>query len=219
LATPQTPPSRDRIGDWAYSRLRDEILDGDLAPGSRLSVPDLARRLDVSRSPARESILRLVAEGLAEEVPHRGAFVADISTSQLSDLYSVRSVLEALAARLATEHATPASKKALRSAMTAHREAIAEGDDAEVTEADMAFHRLVYEMSENTWLRDALLRLQGLVRLAMRTTLHAPGSRGQALDEHQALMEAILSGDPEAAESKAAKHVDRLRETLLEQRG
>lgn len=207
-------PERNRIGDWAYERIRDAILDGDIAAGTRLSVPDLARRLDISRSPARESILRLLSEGLAAEIPHKGAFVSDITVDDLFDIYAVRSVLEGLAARLAAENVTPDDEQALTSALDEHREALAGGDRDEITEADMAFHGHLYRMSANPWLADSLTRLQSLVRLGMRTTLLVPGSPAHALNEHEEVRNAVVSGDPDAAEAKIRAHVDRLRSTM-----
>jgi len=211
-------PERNRIGDWAYAKIRDAVLDGELEPGTRLSVPDLARRLDISRSPARESILRLLSEGLAEEIPHRGAFVSDISVDDLISIYSVRSVLEGLSARLAAENATHEDEPALKDAIEVHRAALAGGDRREITEADMAFHGLVYGMSANPWLSEALLRLQSLVRLGMRKTLVIPGSPAHALSEHEEIRDAIIAGDPDEAEAKIRGHIDRLRETLRTKR-
>ena len=211
-------PERNRIGDWAYARIRDAILDGELAPGTRLSVPDLARRLDISRSPARESILRLISEGLAEEVPHRGAFVSTVTVGNLIEIYTVRSVLEGLAARLAAERVTPDDVPALNASIDAHRAVLETGDRPAITEADMAFHRLLYRLSENSWLMDSLLRLQSLVRLGMRTTLLAPGSPAHALSEHEQIRDAVVEGNPDAAEERVRHHVDRLREVIRSQR-
>jgi len=218
LTSQDDRPARDRIGDWAYARTRDAILDGELEPGSRLSVPDLARRLGISRSPARESILRLLSEGLAEEIPHRGAFVSDITVDDLVDLYAVRAALEGLAARLAAGNIDPENRRALEKSLEVHRSAIDDGDRHEITEADMAFHHLLYRISDNPWLLDTLLRLQSLVRLGMRTTMTVPGSPGHALREHEGILAALIDQNPTEAERKARGHVERLRSTLRTRR-
>lgn len=210
-------PSRDRIGDWAYTKIRDAILDGRLAPGTRLSVPELAKGLDISRSPARESVVRLLAEGLAKEIPHRGAFVADITAGDIADLYAMRSVLEGLAAHLATDRITSDSEEKLRRSIQLHRETLEGGDRHQIIEADMEFHRLLYDLSANPWLQESLLRLQSLVRLGMMTTLMVPGSPERAFAEHLEILDAVLAKDPAAAETRARSHVDRLRRTLLTQ--
>ena len=210
-----TLPQRNRIGDWTYTQIRDAILDGEMEPGTRLSVPDLARQLNVSRSPARESILRLLAEGLAVETPHRGASVADITTNDLRDLYSVRGVLEGLAARLVVMSRT-ASEDDLESAVLRQRRAVETKDFGAIAEADMFFHTTLYSLSGNRRLEDSLLRMQNLVRLGMRTTMRIPGASERALEEHQQILEAIQSGDADAAESCARSHIDRLMAALPE---
>ncbi len=177
-------------------------------------MPDLARRLNISRSPARESILRLLSEGLAEEIPHRGAFVSTITVSNLIEIYAVRSVLEGLAARLAAENITPDDVPELNAAIDTQRAAFASGDLPEITEADMAFHSLLYRMSANSWLEASLVRLQSLVRVGMRTTLLAPGSPAHALSEHEEIRDAVIAGDPSAAEERTRRHVDRLRAVI-----
>lgn len=213
LALPK--PQRDRIGDWTYAHIRDAILNGEMTPGTRLSVPDLARRLNVSRSPARESILRLLAEGLAVETPHRGASVANITNSDLRDIYSVRSVLEGLAARLIVLSGT-ALEDDLEKAVRNQRRAVeAQALDA-VTEADLFFHTTLYRLSGNHRLEDSLLRMQNLVRLGMRTTMRIPGASWKALDEHEQILEAVKSGDADAAESCSRSHIDRLMAALPE---
>ncbi len=218
MALQDDQPTRDRIGDWAYAKIRDAILDGELKPGTRLSVPDLARRLDISRSPARESILRLLSEGLAKEIPHRGAFVADIGLDELSDIYAVRSVLEGLAARLTTLNATTEDRLALHTAIDVHRRALEGGDRHEIAEADMAFHRLIYATSLNTMLSESLMRLQSLVRLGMKTTMAVSGSPAQALEEHERILEAVEAQDPGGAEAMARAHIDRLCKALHDRR-
>lgn len=210
-----TQPQRNRVGDWTYTQIRDAILHGEIAPGTRLSVPDLARQLNVSRSPARESVLRLLAEGLAVETPHRGASVANITTSDLQDLYSVRSVLEGLAARLTVLSRFP-SRDDLGRAVLKQRRAVEINDFRAIAEADMFFHTTLYSLSGNRRLEDSLLRMQNLVRLGMRTTMRIPGASERALEEHQQIWEAIQSGDAELAESCARSHIDRLVAALPE---
>jgi DNA-binding GntR family transcriptional regulator len=214
LSLKDDQPARDRIADWVYDKIRDAILEGELQPGTRLSVPDLAGQLSVSRSPVRESILRLLSEGLADEVPHSGAFVATITIDSLIELYAVRSVLEGLAARLTAEHVSPEGRRDLEGALEAHRRAVDGGDRHAIVDADTAFHRLLYQISENLWLSDSLMRLQSLVRLGMQTTMQLPGSPARALSEHEGILAAVVRRDADDAEARARGHIDRLRAAL-----
>ncbi|MEW2357163.1 GntR family transcriptional regulator [Spirillospora sp. NPDC029432] len=208
--------SAERIADAVYERLREEIFAGDLAPGARLSVPALAERLEVSRSPVREAVFRLVQDRLASEEPRRGAVVAEIGARELAAIYDVREVLEGLAARLAVENAGRRLVTALREVLGEHERAVRDTDVAAVTEADMRFHELIRRASGNAEVVRLLDGVQTQVRLAMRTTRVMSGPR-QAVDDHRAILTAIESGDPDAAERAARAHVFRLRSTLLRQ--
>src|SRR5690625_6497196 len=101
-----------RASDRAYLTLREEIIEGALAPGSVLGEVEQSARLGLSRTPLREALGRLVADGLAEQSPRRGIVVTAVSLSAASDLFEVRSALELLAARRAAENVAhqPASK-------------------------------------------------------------------------------------------------------------
>lgn len=207
-----------RIADEVHARLRDEIIDGSRPAGMRLSVPAIAERFRVSRSPVRDAVLRLIQDRLAKEEPRRGAVVASIGLEELAALYEVREVLEGLAARLAVENAGRRLVRALREVLTEHEDAVSGEDLKRHTEADMRFHALIREAAGNSEAIRLLEEIQTRVRLAMRTTSHTAGPR-RAMADHQAILRAIDAGDAEAAEAAARAHVARLREALLAQAG
>jgi DNA-binding GntR family transcriptional regulator len=206
----------DGLAERAYLLLRDAILSHQIPSGSRLSVPEVARQLSISRSPAREAITRIQYEGLADFVPNRGAVVSRIGLDELVEIYDIREVLEGLAARLAARAADPGLTTELERVWTAHREAIQDGDVATHMELDVEFHQLIRTAAGNLRLGEALDRLQGQIRLAMGTTSQRGGGMQAALAEHRQLIEAISAGDPIAAERVARDHIRRLRDSLAE---
>ncbi|PXY29025.1 hypothetical protein BAY59_15410 [Prauserella coralliicola] len=208
--------ARTRVADAVYERLREMIFAGELSPGARLSVPALAESLDVSRSPVRDAVLRLVQERLASEEPRRGAIVASVGLAELVSIYEIREVLEGLAARLAVENAGRKLVRALKEALDEHEAATRTADLAASTEADLRFHRLIREAAGNPEVIRLLDDVQTQVRLAMRTTTVTAGPR-QAIDDHRAILTAIESGDAVAAEQAARAHIFRLRSVLLRQ--
>ncbi|PXY36440.1 GntR family transcriptional regulator [Prauserella flavalba] len=208
--------ARTRVADAVYERLREMIFTGELAPGARLSVPALAESLDVSRSPVRDAVLRLVQERLAREEPRRGAVVASVGLAELVSIYEIREVLEGLAARLAVENAGRKLVRALKEALDEHEAAMRTADLAASTEADLRFHRLIREAAGNPEVIRLLDDVQTQVRLAMRTTTVTAGPR-QAIDDHRAILTAIESGDAVAAEQAARAHIFRLRSVLSRQ--
>ena len=205
---------RQRVSDEVHGVLRQGILTGELEPGTRLSVPTLAARFGLSRSPVRDAVLRLVREGLAEEVPYRGAIVRRLRPEEIIPLYEVREVLEGLAARLAAERATEDVVRDLRAAVSEHAAALAAGDLAEHFDADMRFHRLIREATGNAELVAALSPVQDRIRLAMLTTTSLTAGPARALEDHERILEAIEAGDPRRAEALARAHIARLRRQL-----
>lgn len=209
--------TQERITDSVFQKLRSAILNGDLAPGTKLSVPVLAQELNVSRSPVREAVQRLTAERLAYEEPRRGCFVVELDADDLIPIYDVREVLEGLAARRAAELRDPACLERLEALMASHRTAIETGDLERHVALDVAFHELLREVAGNQLLTEVLDSIRGVVQLAIRTTSLRTGPGHLALAEHERIVDAIVSGDPDAAEAHARHHIARMRQTLREQ--
>jgi len=179
-----------------------------------LSVPDLARQLSVSRSPVREAVQRLVQEGLAISVPHRGAVVARIGVEDLQELYEVREMLEGLAARRATERLDSTARSELASLVEQHREALEREDLEGHVRLDMRFHLQIRKLAGNERLAEMLDRLQGQVRLAMHSLWGRYDAPRHALEDHEKILAAVLSNDPDAAEIAARAHIARVRAAL-----
>lgn len=204
----------EALADQAYTRLRDAILAHELTAGTRLSVPDVARRLGISRSPAREAIARIASEGLATYEPRRGAIVARIETTDLVEIYELREVLEGMACRLAAVRIHDTTIEELHAVVADHASAVAADDVERHMTLDASFHQSIRVAAQNDRLRESLDRLQGQIRIAMDTTRRSPGGMGQALAEHREILAAVAARDPDAAERAARAHVARLRGSL-----
>ncbi|HWC84496.1 MAG TPA: GntR family transcriptional regulator [Pseudonocardiaceae bacterium] len=203
----------ERITDAVYESLRQAIFSGALQPGTKLSVPGLAERLEVSRSPVREAVVRLTWDRLAVEEPRRGAVVARVDLADLAELYEVREVLEGVAARLAVRRAGPALAGELERILRKHEQAVALGNLAEHTELDMSFHSRIREAGGNHHVIRALDEIQAQVRLAMVTTTVTSGPHS-AVADHRRIVAAIRTGDADAAEEAARAHIARLKHAL-----
>ena len=210
-----TSAPRLRITDWAHEQLRLAVINGDLAPGARLSVPALARDLGVSRSPIRQAVQQLITDGLAIEHSHRGASVRVLDRADLVAVYAVREVLEGLAARQAAELVDDALRADLQATLDRHALHIADDDRAGHAREDMAFHRRLRVASGNHVLIAALDNLQLRIQLAMYTTIVTAGP-DLALADHRQIAAAVMRGDADAAESSARSHIARLRRNLEE---
>jgi DNA-binding GntR family transcriptional regulator len=205
---------QERLVDRAYEVILSTILRGQAAPGTPLSVPDLSRRLGISRSPVREAIFLLERDGVVVSVPHKGAVVAGGNPDDLRELYELREVLEGLAARLAATNMTDADLQELEQCVLRHDAAVKKGDfEAHITE-DLAFHATVHRLSQNLRLIESLGRLQMQIRLVLFWTASQPGNPRRALKEHKAILGALKKRDPDLSEKVTREHIRRVRKTL-----
>ncbi|MYA14264.1 MAG: GntR family transcriptional regulator [Acidimicrobiaceae bacterium] len=192
------------------------ILRNELPPGTSLSVPELARRLGISRSPVREAVQRLIWDGLADYRGRRGTVVVDIDLSDFLRLLEVREVLEALAARLAAERGSDAQRDDLRQ-IHQEFESLKSSDASQwaFLEIDMRFHAAIRAMSHNQDLDTTLARSQGRAHLSLNTLWRRERNLRVTQREHAAICEAIVDGDTDRAESAARTHIACLGQRVL----
>jgi DNA-binding GntR family transcriptional regulator len=201
--------SATRIVDAVQATLRGAILDGALRAGEPLSVPELARRLNVSRSPVREAVLGLVAQGLAVEQPRRGVVVATVNPDDLLAIHEVRVFLEAGAARLCAQRAAAEGIKALREILRAQESAVKAGDAAGYFETNAALHRAIAQAAGNARLAGMLDVLEDQMRIALREVAADRAHMREGLAEHRGVVEAIAARDAAQAEQRMRRHIER----------
>jgi DNA-binding GntR family transcriptional regulator len=182
---------------------------------------DLAERLGISRTPVREALRRLEAEGLLTGAHrHSGLVVSTLDQQQVSEIYAIRDVLEGLAARLAATHATDAEIATMGDLLEAQRELPAD-EVQELAELNEIFHRVIYAGARNRYLTSVLQSFEGALALLPGTTYSATGRADTALSEHAALVDAIANHDADKAERIAREHIreaERLRLMMLTKR-
>ena len=206
--------------------LRSGILNGEIAPGTRLLEIPLATELGVSRGPVREALRQLEQEGLVEFFPHRGAVVVGVADSELETIYAIRSLLEERAFAKACRVIDDGELATLADMVEKMIEASEAGDVAAVTEHDMHFHGRVVELSGFSYLRRLWASIDGVVRLraaseAGRPELADAGSARAWLSEpsieHRDLIEALRSRRPATAAKAARAHITRALERVHEE--
>jgi DNA-binding GntR family transcriptional regulator len=199
---------RHTLLNAAYEHLRAAILDGSLTPGSRVTVRPLTEQLGLSPTPIKTALAALEREGFLIAVPHRGYFVPEVGTDDLLELYELREALDGIAARRtagAPDHDKIAVQ--LRRLLVKQRKAIEANNLQSYGELDLAFHRLIWEGAGSRRLIPIAENLIAQVRLGNRLSARAPGRLPVAVEEHEAILEAILKGDPRAAEQHIRHHV------------
>jgi DNA-binding GntR family transcriptional regulator len=188
-----------------YEALRASILDGSLEADERLVEETVAAAVGVSRTPVREAFHRLEVDGLVQ-TSGRGLIVSNFTLEQLSELCSVRETLEAMATGLAATSMTEIEVITLRDVHQQYRRATESGDVQRVAMVNHAFHETIWQGGRNGYLRERLLVLRSQIERLQQTTLADPGRQDEALQEHEAMVDAIERHDSEDAEAVARQH-------------
>lgn len=198
-ARPEVPPG-------AYDRLHAAIQSGELRPGARLVEQELATWAGASRTPIREALARLEAEGLVVREPGRGTRVVELDAGMVAELYVMREVLEGTAAALAARHASDAELAALREIAKVDRRP-GKRSPAARSENNRRFHDTLYRCAHNHYLLRAVSALREAMAVLGNTTLGLTGRSETALEEHEKLLRALEARDAAAAESAAREHI------------
>ncbi|ARF57834.1 GntR family transcriptional regulator [Streptomyces gilvosporeus] len=187
--------------------IRDDIVSGALAPGSRLVEEILAARYGVSRVPVREALRTLQSEGFVTTRRHAGACVAEPTEQEAADLLDIRAVLEPLGAARAAVRRSPAHLKVLRGLVRLGRERARHGHAADLRQLDGWFHETLAQAAGSPSLTALLTQLRRKVEW-MYTVEGAPRA-GESWDEHGAVLDAVARGDAERARALMAAHIER----------
>jgi DNA-binding GntR family transcriptional regulator len=209
-----SPSERGAEAGEGYERLYDAILRGDFQPNERLIEMDLAQRYNVGRAAIRTALARLEQDGLVEREPNRGARVRAISEEEAVETLEARAVLEGLAVRYAARNATDEDIADLRAIIGGMEKRLAEGDLLGISEENGRLHRRLLEIANNKTVARLIERLHAQhVRSQFRLIL-VPGRPPRTVAEHRAIVEAVASRDPEAAEAAMRSHLANSVETL-----
>jgi DNA-binding GntR family transcriptional regulator len=195
-----------------YVALRSRFADGDFGPAERLTETALAQELGVSRTPVREALGRLLADGLVVPAA-RGVAVATLSGNEIGHIYRLRTSLEGLAAaeaarRQADGLIAPADLRGIGDAADAVEVAIKDGDPKDATRANLAFHRTIGQAAANPFLEDALHRVWDRIAVAMVSNLTDRTWAATVIAQHRAIIDAIAEGDPATARRSAEEHIE-----------
>lgn len=225
-------PALQRPAVTAADRVLQELLRaivaGEIAPGSKISEPELAKRFDLSRAPLREALARLERCHLLERTPNAGARVVKLSTENLLSLYQLREELEGLACRLAASQMSDAEIREMQNLLDQHlsSQRVREGESYYQEAGDLDFHYRIILGSKNPYLINILTdELYHLMRM-YRVQLGMNGPRvSRAFDEHKAIINAIANRDGELADLLMRRHIAASRRNIeyklteLEQKG
>ncbi len=199
------------LRELAVERLRDAILDGQFRPGDRLVERVLCERLGVSRTVVREALRHLETEGLVDVIPQQGPAVARLDAGQATQIYEIRAMLEALAARAAAERATPADVKALKDANADIQAAFAGGHGRDIVRATSDWYELMFRIAGKPMAWQVVQGLNARIGQLRAVTVSQPGRAADAGAEMERIIGAIAAGDAAAAAQASFDHLDRVK--------
>ncbi len=187
--------------------LREQIYNHKLAPGQRLDEAVLAEQLGISRTPLREALKVLSAEGLVDLQPHKGCFVTELTLRDLEEIFPIMATLEGRVAHEVASKRTPMQLKAL-DALHEKLEKYAAADDVNrYYETNYVFHDQLQECAGNRWLQIVIGDLRKLLKLSRHHSLRLEGRLAASLAEHRALMKALHWQNADAAEQIMRGHL------------
>jgi DNA-binding GntR family transcriptional regulator len=202
-------PLRDRIHD----RLRTAIISGELSPGTPVIEAEIAGRLGASRTPVREALRRLEAEGLLEPRGLRGSVVREVKADEVECVFEIREALESLAARRAARSMRDGELRKLEQHVAAMRESI---DDAgEMERHDTAFHDIILASASGERLKRMLTDLREELIAYRLLSLSDVDRRRATIVEYDAIVQAIRGHDEDAAAARTATHIANARAAVL----
>ena len=193
--------------DQIAEALEQLVFQGEYEDGQRLDEIKLAETFNVSRTPIREALQRLVMSGMAEQIPRRGVFVRQPGPVELLEMFETMAELEAACGRFAAARMTDHGLDRLVDANRRCREAVEREDAPGYYLANEAFHQEIYRGATNSYLQSEALRLQNRLKPYRRVQLRFRGRMAQSLAEHETIIEELRAGNSEFAASALRAHV------------
>jgi len=194
--------------------LREQIFAGTLAPGSFIEEAALCESLKISRTPLREALKVLSAEGLVRHEPRRGCFVNEVTEQDLDEIFPVIALLEGRCAYEAAHNASDADLAVLQTLHLRLEKHARAKRIVDYYETNFTIHEAIITLANNRWLAQVIADLRKILKLARLQQLRAPGRLEQSLSEHLAVFAALKARDCEGAEAAMRTHLTRQREAL-----
>jgi DNA-binding GntR family transcriptional regulator len=201
---------RGQISEQLANAIREEILKETLRPGLKLTEQQVSQRFEVSRTPVREALGRLEAEGLIETIPNRGAFVVGLSAVDAADTCEIRKHYEMIAARKAAKNADKAAIEKLDERMEFMRHYTERGDLRKMKQINLTFHETIYDAAGSRLLLVSIHRVATYLKLSAHTKEYRREHLSDILSEHERVYRAIKQHDPGKAAAAMGEHLDNM---------
>ena len=200
-----------------FNQLQNDILNGFYEPGEGLIETKLSEELGVSRTPIREALRQLELEGLVQSIPNKGVIVKGVSSQDIQDIYTIRMLIEGLAARWAAEKITEQELVELKDIVDLEEFYTVKNDYSHLLQSDTKFHDIIFKASKSKPLMHTLSTFHHYVQKARIMSMSSSGRALKVLEEHKAILQAIIERDAQKAERLTTEHVSNASSNLIKQ--
>ena len=203
------------IREQVYKILRDDICQGVYEPGTRLQEVDVAESLNVSRSPVREALRQLAADGLLLEIPNKGVYVKEFSVKDIEEIYDLRVMLESYGIFHSTGHITSIRQERLLGLLSDMEAFLQKGDLRSYTSADEQLHNHIVHLGDNSLINDTYDRVRSMNQQFRILSLMDEQRFRESMDEHRGIVHALVTGDMKRADAINRHHLELARQAIL----
>lgn len=204
LSPISTPLSLEK---FAYETIKNAIILFQLVPGQSLVESELASKLNISKTPVRDALLRLEREGLVKKVAYKGTYVAEITNKGIADIFMIRAQLESLAARLVCDKLCPENIVQAQEYINLMEESIQKGEIKKASAYNTHFHDLIISQADSEWLCQILANLDDHLKRYRILSNYQSGRLAKSTQEHQLVLNAIGRKEPDHAEELMKSHI------------
>jgi len=210
-------PGRKSLGDYVFDRLKEAIINGELAPGSRIIESRLANTLGISRTPIREAIHKLDRAGFLRRLSQGGFTVVSLTRDDIEEAFGIRSILESYAARLAAIKHNEKDLKPLEDKLKEYQSYLNEGEMDALHKINTEFHDMLYALSRSPKLIKMIGDLKDQIYRFRKILLSEAGMARVSDKDHLRMLKAMKMRDPDKVESLVKEHILRGQKLVLKQ--
>ena len=202
------------LTEWTYRYLKEKILNLEIAPGEQIHINEFAEKLEISRTPIREAFLRLMADGLIEVRPRVGYFVTEITEQDICELFEIRELVEARAAKKATGMLSDEDLTEMQNILDESNQAVKKGNLDVFIKNDVKFHGYLERCIQNNHMRAFIDSIMDLTHRERIMSTQMPENVEQTLIEHQRILDGLKKRDANLAEWFMGEHLSKVCERL-----
>ena len=203
------------IREQVYRILRDDICQGVYAAGTRLQEVELAENLNVSRSPVREALRQLAADGLLLEIPNKGVYIKEFTVKDIEEIYDLRVMLESYGILHSDGHITSMRRERLLGLLTEMENYLEKGDLRSYTSVDERLHNHIVHLGDNSLINDTYDRVRSMNQQFRILSLMDEQRFRESMEEHREIVHALVTGDLAKADEVNHHHLELARQAIL----